>query len=229
MTNLSVMFVFFHPWIKEGNFCAFSFQNVNYLQCRAFTVIIDILFISNAENQNFRAVHRFLYFIQDFSCAVNAVFRHLIVNHHRAFNHRGMETVLSCFPRKIVWVKRNAVSAKTRTRVERLETIWFCFCRIHNFPHTDTHFIAQHGQLVYQTDVDIAVGIFQNLFHLCNCRTGYFINFSFQNSTIHRCNHFGGILTDCADYLRGVFGFVNQISRVNAFRREAEVEVLSAF
>ena len=136
-----------------------------------------------------------------------------------------MKAVLSGFPGEVVWVQRDAVSAQTRTRVERLEAVWFGFGCVHNLPHADAHFVAQ---LVDQTDVDVAVGVLQNLLHLGNCRAGNLIDLALQHCAVHRCDDLGSILADGADDLWSIFGFINQVSRIDTLRREAQVEILSA-
>jgi len=139
-----------------------------------------------------------------------------------------VEAVLSGFPGEVVRVQRDAVSAQTRSRIERLEAVGLGLSCVHNLPHADAHFVAEHGQLVDQTDVDVAVSVFENLLHLGNRRAGYLIDLAVQHRAVHGGDDLGGVLADGADNLRGVLGLIDQVAWIDALRREAEVEVLAA-
>ena len=167
---LSMIFVLRNPWIIEINICHLAFEYFNYTKSRTFSIIINILLVCNTKNKYLCSVHSFLMTIQNLACALYAVFRHLIVNNHRSFDHRCMESILSCFPCKVIWIKRDTVSAKSRTWIECLETIWFCLSSINNFPHADSHSITEHSQFIYKTNVDISICVFKDLLHLSDCR-----------------------------------------------------------
>ena len=229
LADLTLIFILLNPWIEVGDDCALLLQLLDDAQRRALAVVVDVLFVSNTQHQHLRAVHRlFGAAVQELCGAVDAVFRHLVVNHHRAFDHRGVEAVLSGFPGEVVRVQRDAVSAQTRSRIERLEAVGLGLSRVHNLPHADAHFVAEHGQLVDQTDVDVAVGVFENLLHLGDRRAGYLIDLAVQHRAVHGGDDLGGVLADGADNLRGVLGLIDQVAWIDALRREAKVEVLAA-
>ena len=167
--------------------------------------------------------------IQNAHCTLYTVFRHLVIDHHGRFDHRSVESKFSCFPGKVIRIQRNAVPPKPRARIKCLESIRFCFRSIDNFPQTDTHFIAQNSQFIYQTNIDVTISIFQDLLHLSNCRRRNFIHIAFKNCTIHSRNRFCSIFANCTDNLRRILCFEFLVTRINSFWREPQIKILPAF
>ena len=64
----------------------------------AFTLVVDIVFISHAALQYLSSVKRFFMLIKQISQTAYGVFGHFVVNHHRRLYHRSMETVLTRLP-----------------------------------------------------------------------------------------------------------------------------------
>ena len=95
-----------------------------------------------------------------------------------------MEPVLARLPGKVVGVERNAVSAQAGTRIKCGKPIGLRLGSIDNFPHIDAHAIAQHGHLVHQTDIHIAVGILQDLLHLGHGRARHLGHATFEHRLI---------------------------------------------
>ena len=95
-----------------------------------------------------------------------------------------MEPVLTRLPRKVVGVERNAVSAQARTRIECGKPIGLRLGSVNNFPHIDTHAVAQHGHLIHQADIHVAVSILQDLLHLSHGRTRHLGHATFEHRLV---------------------------------------------
>ena len=81
--------------------------------------------------------------------------------------------------------------------------------------------MAQNGQFIDQTDIHVAIGVFQDFFHLSNSRRGDGVNFPFQYGRIHLSDDFRCILTDGANHFRRVLRLILFVARINALRRKA--------
>ena len=65
------------------------------------------------------------------------------------------------------------MTTQTRARIERRETVRLRLGRIDDLPYVDAHAIAQHGHLIHQADVHVAVCVLQDLLHLGHRRAGH--------------------------------------------------------
>ena len=121
------------------------------------------------------------------------------------------------------------MTSKPWAWIKGLETVGLCFGSVHNFPHTDSHFVTEHGQFIDQTDIDIAICILQNFFHFRNGWRRHLIYIPLQNSPVHGGDHLGCILPDCTDNLGSILGFINQIAGINAFWGKSQVKIFPTF
>jgi len=157
--------------VKENGFRTFLAQFVYDTDGGRLAIVVDVLLIGYAEYENLGTVERFLEAaVEHITCSRHAIFRHTVVHHHRCLNHRRMEAILTSFPTEVVWVKRYAMTTKSRTRIERCETKRLCLRSLNHLPQIDVHTVAEHGKLVYQSDVDVSVGVLKYLCHFCHGR-----------------------------------------------------------
>src|SRR5699024_4712306 len=118
----------------------------------------------------------------------------------------------------------DAVATNARTGIEGLETEWFRFRSINDFPDIDTQLMTEFRHLVNQPDIDMAIGIFKKLcclsflraldLHHCfdelAVKLYSLISRSFRNATYN----FGGILKP-----------PGLVARINTLRRKCQVKV----
>src|SRR5947209_2837677 len=95
--------------------------------------IIDITFKSNSEHEHFHIGNAFrqMRYLMDHHIA--HVERHGFIRLGGKRNKIRFEIMCSCKPRKIERIDENAMSADTRTGIERHEAEWLCRCRIDDF------------------------------------------------------------------------------------------------
>ena len=118
--------------------------------------------------------------------------------------------------------------AQARTGIERLEAVGLGLGGVDDLPDVDVHFVAQNGQLIYQADVDVAVGILQDLLHLRHGGRGYGGHISLQDGAVHHGDDLHGVGADGTHNLGGIAGLVDEIARIDALGREAQIEVRPA-
>lgn len=53
LADLTFVFVLLDPWVEEGDLCALVLQLLDDPQRRAFTVVVDVLFVGNASTSTF--------------------------------------------------------------------------------------------------------------------------------------------------------------------------------
>src|SRR5690242_3312158 len=82
------------------------------------------------------------------------MFRHPRVHFFRKSDEARVESMLSRFPRKIMRIERDAVSADARSGIKRHEPKGFCGRCTNHFPRVDTERVAEARHLVGHADVD---------------------------------------------------------------------------
>ncbi len=199
------------------------------VQSRAFAVIVDIRFIGDAENEHLGAVHRGLIAVEDLHGAVDDILRHAGVDFAGGLDQAGVIVELAGLPGKVKRVERNAVAAESRSRIKRLKAVRLCFGRVDHVPDIDAHTVADDRHFVREADIDIAVGVFKELFHFGNGRGGNLVYAALQHIAVQRGGNLRAVFSDAADDLRGIFRLILLVARVHALRREGKVKILAAF
>ena len=120
------------------------------------------------------------------------------------------------------------MAAQAGTGIECLEAVRLGFGGVHHFPDVNAHFIAQNGQLIDQADVDVSIGVLQDLLHLCHSGRRYGGHVPIQNGVVHHGDHLRGVSTDGTHNLGGVAGLIDEVARIHPLRGEAQVKVLPA-
>ena len=130
-------------------------------------------------------------------------------------------------PRQVGRVHRNAVAAPARPRVEGLEPERLGGRGVDDLPHVHAEAVAEDGDLVDQGDVDVAVGVLQQLRHLGGLRRRD-RHHPVDEGRVEGLHEAGGVGVDPADDLRHVRKREARVARVDALGREAEREVHTA-
>ena len=120
------------------------------------------------------------------------------------------------------------MAAETGAGIERLEAVGLALGRVDHFPDVDAHAVAEDGKLVDEADVDVAVGVLEDLFHLGNGRRGHLVDRRFENGLVHGRGDLGAFARAAADDLGGILRFIDQVARIDALGREGKVEVHAA-
>ena len=136
--------------------------------------------------------------------------------------------MLSRLPRQIMRIERDAMSADSRTRIERHETERLRRRRANDFPGVDIQRVTKAGHLVCHADVYRAKSIFQQLRGLGHTRGSYGMNVV-DDVRIKMCGNDRRIGCDPADDLRNVMRHELRISGIDALRREREQKILVEF
>ena len=139
-----------------------------------------------------------------------------------------MEAVLPRLPAEVIGVQGDAVAPQAGAGIEGLEAVGLGLGGVDDLPDVDAHTVAENGQLVDQADVDVAVGVFQNLLHLRHRRGGNRGDVPVQNGPVDHGDDLHGVLSNGAHDLGGVAGLIDEVARIDALGGEAQVKVLPA-
>ena len=139
-----------------------------------------------------------------------------------------MEAELPRLPAQIVRVQRDAVPAQTGAGIEGLKAVGLGLGRLDDLPDVDAHAVAQNRQLVDQADVDVAVGIFEDFFHLGHGGAAHAVHGRLQHRLVKRGGDIGAFGGDAAHHLGGVLGFIDGVAGVHALRRKGQEKVHAA-
>ena len=139
-----------------------------------------------------------------------------------------MEAVLARLPRQVVGVERYAVAAETGAGVEGREAVGLRLGGVYYLPHVDAHAVAEHAELVDEADVDVSVGVLEDLLHLGHGRARHARHAPLEHRLVDRADELERLLADGAHHLGRVLGLVDEVARIHALGREAQVEALAA-
>ena len=120
------------------------------------------------------------------------------------------------------------MAAEPGAGVERGEAVGLGLGRVDDLPHVDAHAVAEHRELVHQADVDVSVGVLEDLLHLGDRRARHARDASLEHGLVDRRDAFERLLADGAHDLGRVLRLVEEVAGVNALGREPEVEALAA-
>src|SRR5688572_12953082 len=138
-----------------------------------------------------------------------------------------MFAVLSRQPGEIERIDGYAMSAETRTRVERLKTERLRPGRLDDLPHVNAQLVIEDLQLVDQGDVDRPIRVFENLAGLSHLDAGNTNDLN-DHVAVHRACQFGAFFIEAADHL-GYRGRLElRIARILTLRAEGEKVVGAA-
>src|SRR5262249_48007255 len=112
-----------------------SFDEFNELERGALSHIVNVLLISEAENENTRAGESFaLAMVDRLRQLGNDQMGHSRIDFTSKFDKAGRDVVFTRFPGKIEGVNRNAVAPEAWSGIERHEAKRFGFCSLNHLP-----------------------------------------------------------------------------------------------
>ena len=132
----------------------------------------------------------------------------------------------SHFIGQVVGIDRDAVASDARARVEGLKAERLGLGGLNRFPQIDPEVVAEDRHLVYQSDVDVPVGVLQELRHLGFARASYWHD-GVNESFVHLARPIGGRLVVATDNLGSILDPVGCVARVDPFGRVREKEILT--
>src|SRR5262245_54786519 len=153
--------------------------------------------------------------------------RHVGIDLACQLDESRLLAVLSGQPRQLERIDRDAVSAETRARVERLEAEGFGLRRLNDFPHVDSDLVVEDLELVDEGDVHRAIGVLEDLAGLGDLharRTDDIHN----GMAVQRTGSLAALLVESANHLWNRRGLKMSVARVLALRAEREKVVRSA-
>src|SRR5262249_43727393 len=141
-----------------------SFDEFDELERGTLSHIVNVLLISEAENENTRASESFAQATVDrLRQFGNDQIGHSRIDFTSKFDKASRDVIFARFPGKIEGVNRNAVAPETWSGIERHEAERFCFRRFDHLPDVDAHGGENSLELVYEGDVDRSKDIFSEL------------------------------------------------------------------
>src|SRR5690242_2479087 len=142
------------------NRSALFIKTGKYLQRRRFADVIGVALVSHAERENLGAIDAFALRVQSVGDAPYDKGGHLAVDVSRQLNQPRLASFHARFPGQIIGIHGNAMTAESRTRVERHETERFGFGRFDDFPNINTKAVASERYFIGERDVHTAKSIF---------------------------------------------------------------------
>ncbi len=139
-----------------------------------------------------------------------------------------MVIILTGLPGKIKRIEGNTVPAEAGAGVKRLKTVRLCLGGFNHFPNIDPHAVADNSHLVGKANIDIAVSVFKQFFHLSHSWRRNFIDTARQDAAVKHRSHFGGIRAHAAHDFRRIFRLILLIARIHTFRRKSKIKIFAA-
>ena len=215
-----------HPGVVVGDLGAPRLQALNHAQGRRLPIVVDVLLVGDAQHERLRPPHRLALPVEDAGRARGHPLGHRVVHGHGRLDHGGVEAVLARLPRQVVGVERYAVAAETGAGVEGREAVGLRLGGVYYLPHVDAHAVAEHAELVDEADVDVSVGVLEDLLHLGHGRARHARHAPLEHRLVDRADELERLLADGAHHLGRVLGLVDEVARIHALGREAQVEAL---
>ena len=126
--------------------------------------------------------------------------------------------------RQVVRIDGDAVTADAGSGIERSKAERLRRRGLDGVPQVDLQLVAEHRHLVDQRDVHVAVRVLQQLGEL-RLATAAGADHGVHERAVERCGALGAVRGEPTDDLRRVLQAVHRVARVDALRREGEVEV----
>src|SRR5215213_5253364 len=112
----------------------------------------------------------------------------------------------------------------SRPRIESFETKGLGFCHTDDIPNVDSQLMTESGHLIDQGDVDVTIGILEQLRHLCFTRASCG-HHHVDELGVEAHGAAGARLSEAPNYLRGVLDTEVWVTWVNPLRAESEREI----
>jgi hypothetical protein len=202
------------------------FEQVDDINGGRFPGIVNILFISHTQYEEPGTVNALLLYVQGIHHLIHHKKRHISVYFVGQLHKAGVIVEGAQLPGEILRVNGYAVAAQAGSGVKGYITKGLGSRCLNYLPDVDVQFIAYDCDLINQSNVDAAEGVFQQLGHLCALGGGHRHNL-INYLCIERARYFGALLGEAAYDLRRIVNAIIFISRVNALRGEGQVEIFT--
>jgi hypothetical protein len=133
---------------------------------RRLAQIVDVALVSEAEDEDLRAVDGFAVAIEALGKLVDDEVGHVDIDFAGEFDEAGAEVELAGLPGKVEGVDGDAVTAESGTRIEGLEAEGLGFGSVDDLVDVDAHADAELFEFVDEGDIDAAINVFEELGHL---------------------------------------------------------------
>ena len=160
--------------IVDPHLDAVFFQLPDEIHHLGVAQVGNVLFESDPQNGDFGPADAFIGFEKELDRPLGYIFAHVVVNPPARQNHfrvvpQGLG--LKC---QVVGVYADAM-APHQPGLKGQKVPLGCG-RFQHFSGVDAHFVENHGQLVHQGDIQIPLGVFNDLGGLCNPYRRYRMN-----------------------------------------------------
>ena len=122
-------------------------------------------------------------------------------------------------------VNCDAVAANTDTRGQDVNTR-MAVCQLDQLKYVNAHLVADDGQLVCVSDIDITEGILGQLAHFGGQVVGLVNDTLLKHLLVDGCRHFSSLRRAGADDAVIVLQLVHHVARDNAFRTMCNVNLI---
>ena len=189
-----------------------------------FAVVGHAGFVGNAEHKDPRSAQSAASGIHGLEQVVDHVIGHRAVDLSGQLDKAGVRSIFTHFPREVIRIDRDAVSAHAGTRVESHEAVGLGLGRIDHFPDIDAHQIVNPLEFVDQGDVDEAKDVFGQFDGLGGVAVLDWNEFVDRVAVeFESALETGG--GESADDFRNMAQHAVGIARILAFRGEGEVKI----
>src|SRR5438270_1869991 len=134
-------------------------QQLDDFQRGRFAQVVNVSLVGDAEYQHLRAIDRLLRAVQRRAYRTNNVIRHRRVHLAQKLDEARVKVELLRFPGEIKRIDRDAMSAKSRAGIKRMEPKRLCRSRLDDFPNIDAHAQTKLLQLVDHRYVHTTVDV----------------------------------------------------------------------
>jgi hypothetical protein len=187
--------------------------------------VAHVRLVGDAEDEHERVTGAAALVVQALDHPVHDVAAHAVVDLPGKLDEAGGLAHLPNPPRQVRRVDRDAVAPPPRSRVERLEPEGLGGGGVDHLPHVDAEVVAEHRHLVGEGDVDVPVGVLDELGHLGRPRRRDRDD-ALHERAVERRHELRARRVDAPDDLGHVAEPEALVAGVDALRREPEEEVL---
>ncbi|EGJ75134.1 putative nucleotide sugar dehydrogenase [Streptomyces sp. Tu6071] len=213
-----------HVGVVEDDFGTERTKALYHVPGRGLSLVGDVGLVCHPHQQDSGSAERLSGPVKELLGAFDHISGHSGVDFLCQFDHAEGVAEGAHLVREVIWIDGYAVAADARSGAKCLEAEGFGGCAVDGVPQVDAEFMAEHGHLVHQRDVDVTVCVLDELGHLGfagSCGLYDLVDeFPVERGSGTRA--IGGV---AADDLGSVADSEEPIARVDAFGGEGEVEI----
>src|SRR6185369_4104965 len=195
-----------------------GFQMIYDFECRRFSHVIDVGFVSETENADDRSLHGRFVFIQGVLETFNGVFRHVVVGFDGQFQETVIESGFFGTLDQIMRVYWDTMSTDTAGRVVFHECERLGSGAVDNIFDIDAHLVERAGDFIDESDVDVTERVFKDLHSFGFADILHRSDFSIHDGSIELERHLQSFLLKRADDSRDIRDIPFDIAGIDTFR-----------